>query len=151
MKQIRIWEGCAVGCTVPYRYVLMECVLCLWDPWSRVDVNCCVYVQIKVVNVSNTLPLASWFVYNHSFSPQGPDDASAMGPSELILTRGTLNEEEEERESDTDDIDHEGKGMRPETAHAVRKCPLHFITWVACKESLESKHTSSHLNTCQNP
>ncbi|NWI39659.1 GPN1 GTPase, partial [Picathartes gymnocephalus] len=37
----------------------------------------------------------------------GPDDASAMGPSELILTRGTLNEEEEERESDTDDIDHE--------------------------------------------
>ncbi|NWT25668.1 GPN1 GTPase, partial [Cardinalis cardinalis] len=37
----------------------------------------------------------------------GPDDASAMGPSELILTRGALNEEEEERESDTDDIDHE--------------------------------------------
>ncbi|NXC08336.1 GPN1 GTPase, partial [Orthonyx spaldingii] len=36
-----------------------------------------------------------------------PDDASAMGPSELILTRGTLNEEEEEKESDTDDIDHE--------------------------------------------
>lgn len=33
-----------------------------------------------------------------------------MGPSELILTRGTL--EEEEGESDTDDIDHEGKGMR---------------------------------------
>ncbi|KAM9196639.1 GPN-loop GTPase 1 isoform 1-T1 [Mergus octosetaceus] len=37
----------------------------------------------------------------------GSDDASAMGPSELILTRGTLDEEEEERESDTDDIDHE--------------------------------------------
>ncbi|XP_050186847.1 GPN-loop GTPase 1 [Myiozetetes cayanensis] len=37
----------------------------------------------------------------------GPADASAMGPSELILTRGTLDEEEEERESDTDDIDHE--------------------------------------------
>ncbi|KAJ7426236.1 GPN-loop GTPase 1 [Willisornis vidua] len=35
----------------------------------------------------------------------GPDHASAMGPSELILTRGTLDEEE--RESDTDDIDHE--------------------------------------------
>ncbi|NXL52117.1 GPN1 GTPase, partial [Podilymbus podiceps] len=34
------------------------------------------------------------------------DDASTMGPSELILTRGTLDEEEE-RESDTDDIDHE--------------------------------------------
>lgn len=44
-------------------------------------------------------------------SLQGSDDASAMGPSELILTRGTLDEEEE-RESDTDDIDHEGKGMR---------------------------------------
>ncbi|OXB84360.1 UNVERIFIED_CONTAM: hypothetical protein H355_010787 [Colinus virginianus] len=37
----------------------------------------------------------------------GSDDASAMGPSELILTRGNLDEEEEERESDTDDIDHE--------------------------------------------
>ncbi|KAM9563302.1 GPN-loop GTPase 1 isoform 1-T2 [Guaruba guarouba] len=37
----------------------------------------------------------------------GSDGASAMGPSELILTRGTLDEEEEERESDTDDIDHE--------------------------------------------
>ncbi|NWV75499.1 GPN1 GTPase, partial [Dasyornis broadbenti] len=37
----------------------------------------------------------------------GPDDASAMGPSELILTRGTLDEDEDERESDTDDIDHE--------------------------------------------
>ncbi|XP_010155479.1 PREDICTED: GPN-loop GTPase 1-like [Eurypyga helias] len=36
----------------------------------------------------------------------GSDDMSAMGPSELILTRGIL-EEEEERESDTDDIDHE--------------------------------------------
>ncbi|NXH14329.1 GPN1 GTPase, partial [Bucco capensis] len=35
----------------------------------------------------------------------GSGDASAMGPSELILTRGTLDEEEEE--SDTDDIDHE--------------------------------------------
>ncbi|XP_015714993.1 LOW QUALITY PROTEIN: GPN-loop GTPase 1 [Coturnix japonica] len=38
----------------------------------------------------------------------GSDDASAMGPSELILTRGNLDEDEEEREeSDTDDIDHE--------------------------------------------
>ncbi|XP_051636123.1 GPN-loop GTPase 1-like [Manacus candei] len=36
----------------------------------------------------------------------GPD-ASAMGPSELILTRGTLDEEQEERESDADGIDHE--------------------------------------------
>lgn len=82
-----------------------------------------------------TIPLASWFVYNQisfvhknllntnfvffctqkklcttiSFPFQGPDDVSAMSPSELILTRGTLNEEEEERDSDTDDIDHEGK------------------------------------------
>ncbi|XP_068257855.1 GPN-loop GTPase 1 isoform X1 [Nyctibius grandis] len=37
----------------------------------------------------------------------GSGDASAMGPSELILTRGALHDEEEERESDTDDIDHE--------------------------------------------
>lgn len=80
-------------------------------------------------------------------SLQGLDDASAMGPSELILTRGTLNEEEE-RESDTDDIDHEGKGMRPETAHLVRKSPLYLITCVDCKESLENKQTLSHLNTC---
>ncbi|XP_055570523.1 GPN-loop GTPase 1-like isoform X2 [Falco biarmicus] len=36
----------------------------------------------------------------------GSDDASAMGPSELILTRGTLDEEDE-GESDTDDIDRE--------------------------------------------
>ncbi|KAF4795999.1 GPN-loop GTPase 1 [Turdus rufiventris] len=64
---------------------------------------------VKVVSVNTTSPFASfgWFVYNHSFSLQGADDASAMGPSELILTRGSLNEEEEERESDTDDIDHE--------------------------------------------
>lgn len=52
-----------------------------------------------------------WFVHNRFCSLQGSDDASAMGPSELILTRGTLDEEEE-RESDTDDIDHEGEGMR---------------------------------------
>lgn len=51
-------------------------------------------------------------MYSHFCSFQGSDDASAMGPSELILTRGTLDEEEEERESDTDDIDHEGKGRR---------------------------------------
>lgn len=30
-----------------------------------------------------------------------------MGPSDLILTRGTLDDEEED--SDTDDIDHQGK------------------------------------------
>ncbi|KAM4680691.1 GPN-loop GTPase 1 isoform 4-T6 [Amazona ochrocephala] len=47
------------------------------------------------------------FVSCIAISVQGSDDASAMGPSELILTRGTLDEEEEERESDTDDIDHE--------------------------------------------
>jgi len=55
--------------------------------------------------------LKCWFVYSHFCSFQGSDDSSAVGPSELILTRGTLDEEEE-RESDTDDIDHEGKGMR---------------------------------------
>uniref|UniRef100_A0A8C0FQZ4 GPN-loop GTPase n=1 Tax=Bubo bubo TaxID=30461 RepID=A0A8C0FQZ4_BUBBB len=53
-----------------------------------------------------TCLLACSFVYSHSCSLQGSDDASAMSPSELILTRGTLDEEEE-RESDTDDIDHE--------------------------------------------
>ncbi|XP_038250900.1 GPN-loop GTPase 1 isoform X2 [Dermochelys coriacea] len=35
-------------------------------------------------------------------------DTSALGPSDLIMTRGTLDEEDEERESDTDDIDHQG-------------------------------------------
>ncbi|XP_044866641.1 GPN-loop GTPase 1 [Mauremys mutica] len=34
-------------------------------------------------------------------------DTSALGPSHLIMTRGTLDEEDEERESDTDDIDHQ--------------------------------------------
>ncbi|XP_067150654.1 GPN-loop GTPase 1 isoform X1 [Apteryx mantelli] len=37
----------------------------------------------------------------------GSDDASAVGPSDLILTRGTLDEEDEKSESDTDDIDHD--------------------------------------------
>ncbi|XP_057618454.1 GPN-loop GTPase 1 [Chionomys nivalis] len=37
----------------------------------------------------------------------GKDSLSpALDPSDLILTRGTLDEEEEEAESDTDDIDH---------------------------------------------
>uniref|UniRef100_A0A8C8SLW5 GPN-loop GTPase n=1 Tax=Pelusios castaneus TaxID=367368 RepID=A0A8C8SLW5_9SAUR len=37
-------------------------------------------------------------------------DTSALGPSDLIMTRGTLEEEDEEKESDSDDIDHQGKG-----------------------------------------
>lgn len=37
-----------------------------------------------------------------SFSP-------ALDPSDLILTRGTLDEEDEEADSDTDDIDHRGE------------------------------------------
>ncbi|XP_051623942.1 uncharacterized protein LOC127460915 [Manacus candei] len=53
----------------------------------------------------------------------GPD-ASAMGPSELILTRGTLNEEQEERESDADGIDHEGKGMRSKSC--LSRNPLYM-------------------------
>ncbi|XP_006037892.1 GPN-loop GTPase 1 isoform X2 [Alligator sinensis] len=40
-----------------------------------------------------------------STSLAGPADMSAMGPSDLILTRGTLDDEEED--SDTDDIDHQ--------------------------------------------
>ncbi|XP_064499532.1 GPN-loop GTPase 1-like [Pseudopipra pipra] len=53
----------------------------------------------------------------------GPD-ASAMGPSELILTRGTLDEEQEERESDADGIDHEGKGMRSKSC--LSRNPLYI-------------------------
>ncbi|CAK7300402.1 GPN-loop GTPase 1 [Vulpes lagopus] len=30
----------------------------------------------------------------------------ALDPSDLILTRGTLDEEDDEADSDTDDIDH---------------------------------------------
>ncbi|TRZ08296.1 hypothetical protein HGM15179_018813, partial [Zosterops borbonicus] len=55
----------------------------------------------------------------------GPDDVSAMSPSELILTRGTLNEDEEERDSDTDDIDHEG-GKNPDISsqvYSIHKLP----------------------------
>ncbi|XP_066483062.1 GPN-loop GTPase 1 [Tiliqua scincoides] len=42
-------------------------------------------------------------------SPAGPGamPESAHGPSALILTRGALEEEEEDPESDTDDIDHD--------------------------------------------
>lgn len=32
-----------------------------------------------------------------------------MDPSDLILTRGTLDEEDEEADSDTEDIDHRGE------------------------------------------
>lgn len=32
-----------------------------------------------------------------------------LHPSDLILTRGTLDEEDEEADSDTDDIDHRGE------------------------------------------
>ena len=32
-----------------------------------------------------------------------------LDPSDLILTRGTLDEEDEEADSDTDDIDHRGE------------------------------------------
>lgn len=39
-----------------------------------------------------------------------PDSvAPVLDPSDLILTRGTLDEEDEEAESDTDDIDHRGE------------------------------------------
>ncbi|XP_052666220.1 GPN-loop GTPase 1-like [Harpia harpyja] len=48
--------------------------------------------------------MGSVFVQGNTLA--GSDDASAMGPSELILTRGTPDEEEE-RQSHTDDIDHE--------------------------------------------
>ncbi|XP_042552710.1 GPN-loop GTPase 1 [Dipodomys spectabilis] len=40
-------------------------------------------------------------------SGTGKDSMSpVLGPSDLILTRGTLDEEDEEADSDTDDIDH---------------------------------------------
>ncbi|XP_074982336.1 GPN-loop GTPase 1 isoform X2 [Caretta caretta] len=41
-------------------------------------------------------------------------DTSALGPSDLIMTRGTLDEEDEERVSDTDDIDHQVTGESQE-------------------------------------
>ena len=39
----------------------------------------------------------------------------ALDPCDLILTRGTLDEEDEEAESDTDDIDHRGERWWAET------------------------------------
>ena len=39
----------------------------------------------------------------------------ALDPSDLILTRGTLNAKDEEAESDTDDIDHRGERWWAET------------------------------------
>ncbi len=37
------------------------------------------------------------------------EEADVAGPSDLIMTRGNLNEEDEEVDSDTDDIDHSGE------------------------------------------
>ncbi|XP_077668349.1 GPN-loop GTPase 1 isoform X2 [Eretmochelys imbricata] len=57
-------------------------------------------------------------------------DTSALGPSDLIMTRGTLDEEDEERVSDTDDIDHQDantfrklSGTPVERLHQIRKRP----------------------------
>lgn len=47
------------------------------------------------------------------------DSASpVLDPSDLILTRGTLDEEDEEADSDTDDIDHRGERQPVGTAAA---------------------------------
>lgn len=60
-------------------------------------------------------------VHNHLFEEAYVPDMLLIGvfsvdslspvldPSDLILTRGTLDEEDEEADSDTDDIDHRGK------------------------------------------
>lgn len=37
------------------------------------------------------------------------EDTAIAGPSDLIMTRGTLDDEEDEVDSDTDDIDHTGE------------------------------------------
>lgn len=48
------------------------------------------------------------------------DSASpVLDPSDLILTRGTLDEEDEEADSDTDDIDHRGERQPVDTAAAL--------------------------------
>lgn len=113
---------------------LVQSVLCLWNPEVtfcpfRVGISCCIYVQIEVVRAGADLCVSRRCVYSHFCSLQGSDDASAMGPSELILTRGTLDEEEE-TESDTDDIDHEGKGMRDllwsKSGHSSQETPSVF-------------------------
>lgn len=42
------------------------------------------------------------------------EDGNIAGPSDLIMTRGNLDDgEEEEVESDTDDIDHAGEKKSP--------------------------------------
>jgi hypothetical protein len=41
-----------------------------------------------------------------------------LDPSDLILTRGTLDEEDEEADSDTDDIDHRGERQPVDIAAA---------------------------------
>uniref|UniRef100_A0A8C0FS27 GPN-loop GTPase n=1 Tax=Bubo bubo TaxID=30461 RepID=A0A8C0FS27_BUBBB len=70
---------------------------------SKANPHVTLYLQEKAQNKEKREQL------EHLWKDMGSvwsDDASAMSPSELILTRGTLDEEEE-RESDTDDIDHE--------------------------------------------
>lgn len=51
----------------------------------------------------------------------------ALDPSDLILTRGTLDEEDDEADSDTDDIDHRGERwlkwlMKRVAAHPHHVC-----------------------------
>uniref|UniRef100_A0A8C6VCB9 GPN-loop GTPase n=1 Tax=Naja naja TaxID=35670 RepID=A0A8C6VCB9_NAJNA len=59
---------------------------------------------------------------------------SSLGPSELILTRGTLDPEEEEEEaqdSDTDDIDHkvtEESHEEPAFQNFLQEAKLHYLT-----------------------
>ncbi|XP_026564217.1 GPN-loop GTPase 1 [Pseudonaja textilis] len=59
---------------------------------------------------------------------------SSLGPSELILTRGTLDPEEEEEEaqdSDTDDIDHkvtEESHEEPAFQNFLQEAKLHYST-----------------------
>lgn len=54
------------------------------------------------------------------------EEADMAGPSDLIMTRGNPDEEEEEVDSDTDDIDHSGEERNPsDPFYTAKKTQIH--------------------------
>jgi hypothetical protein len=77
-------------------------ILCLYfREYSHAanDNHSCLCIQLHLLE--DTYVLIGVFT-SDSLSP-------VLDPSDLILTRGTLDEEDEEADSDTDDIDHRGE------------------------------------------
>lgn len=75
--------------------------------WSSVF-SCCHLISVLAHQLRRLSVLTSVLTLDGA-SP-------VLDPSDLILTRGTLDEEDEEADSDTDDIDHRGEWQPVDTA-----------------------------------